>query len=337
LKCVGYDVDPLSVLMASCWTTPVPVDKIRLDADLVLKRARSFSVRDLELPWSDDATDAYARYWFADAQIVELTRLAQALRQTRVRSRDLLKLSLSRTVVTKERGASLARDVSHSRPHRVMDENDFDVYAGFLKSAQYVARNLAPDQITGQAKVSVGDATMRTGDYGSFDAAVTSPPYLNAIDYIRGHRLSLIWFGHDVASLSAVRSSQVGSERALAYAPFDVSRFVREEQGRPIGDRYVGWLRRYATDMLDVVQNLGRVVRRGGLVVVVVGNSTIRGASFDNAGVIEQCAAEASLTLRRRTEREIPPRRRYLPPPGGSSALRQRMRSESVLTFVREA
>ena len=30
---------------------------------------------------------------------------------------------------------------------------------------------------------------------GSVDLTVTSPPYLNAIDYLRGHKMSLVWMG----------------------------------------------------------------------------------------------------------------------------------------------
>ena len=41
--------------------------------------------------------------------------------------RDCLWLALSRIIVTKHVGATLAWDVSHSRPHKVRTENDFDV------------------------------------------------------------------------------------------------------------------------------------------------------------------------------------------------------------------
>src|ERR1700674_1198141 len=337
LECVGYDIDPLAVLMASGWTRPVQEYKLLHDSHALIDRAKDLRPEDVELPWTDEATDAFARYWFAEPQFDALARLSVALRQTRLQSRDLLKLCMSRVVVTKDRGASLARDVSHSRPHKVMDRNDFDVYEGFLRASRQVARNLEPDLIKGSARVAVGDAKGLSERAGSFDAAVTSPPYLNAIDYVRGHRLSLIWLGYDVASLSTARSSQVGSERSLATTPFDISAFVRLDRGRTIGDRYVGWLRRYTTDMLQVMRTLQHLVRPGGQVVIVVGNSTIRGASFDNAGIIEECAKTTGLSLTRRRERAIPAQRRYLPPPEGGAGLGQRMRAESVFSFARDA
>jgi hypothetical protein len=336
LDCVGYDIDPLAVLMASSWTSLIPAYRLLHDANIAVERARSIQARDVTLPWHDDATDDFARYWFAEPQFGALARLSQVLRHSRLSSRHLLRLAMSRLIVTKDRGASLARDVSHSRPHRVMDVNTFDVYSGFLRAARQIAHSLEPELIRGSARVSIGDARALDERPHSFDAAITSPPYLNAIDYIRGHRLVLIWFGHPLLSLREVRSRQVGSERSLAEAPFEVARFVQRAPSHLLEDRYVGWLRRYATDMLEVMQQLHRTVRRSGRVVVVVGNSTIRGANFDNAGVLQECANRVGLVMRQRREREIPARRRYLPPPGGGSPLGDRMRSESVLTFVVE-
>ena len=48
---------------------------------------------------------------------------------------------------------------------------------------------------------------------GIADLVVTSPPYLNAIDYLRGHKLSLVWMGHQIEELRELRSANIGSER----------------------------------------------------------------------------------------------------------------------------
>lgn len=337
LQCVGYDIDPLAVLMARCWTTPVASHRLLHDAHIIVERASTISDHKAVVPWRDGETDDFARYWFGERQLIDLAKVAEVLRHTRLRTRDVLRLCLSRLVITKDAGASLARDVSHSRPHRVADTSDFDVMANFIRSARQVARAMEPEGIKGTSRVQLGDARQVADDASSFDIAVTSPPYLNAIDYLRGHRLALIWLGFDIPSLRQARSDQIGSERSLETAPFDVLPFVRHVDGKEPAERYVGWLRRYATDMSQVLTALRRVVRQSGKVIIVVGNSVIRGSEFDNAGVIARCAEDLSLELVDRWERAIPPRRRYLPPPSGESALAQRMRSESVLTFARPA
>jgi len=334
-NCVGRDIDPLAVLMTRAWTSQIPVYRLVHDAAEIIRRAKGFSTDEAALPWKDDETDRFARYWFADQQIDSLARLAAALKACRYNSRDILRVCFSRLIVTKDRGASLARDVSHSRPHRVARTNDFDVYGAFMRAARLVATRLEPDAIRGCAEVEVGDARdLPSHVVGKFDAVMTSPPYLNAIDYLRGHRLALIWFGHTVAELQEVRGRSTGAERALSASPIDVEPFIAEQVGRPLPDRYRGWIRRYARDTAETLACMGSVIKPGGSVMVVVGNSMIRGASVDNAGIVVRCGERSGLKLVEALERDIPPRRRYLPPPSGDSPLAQRMRSESVLTMT---
>src|SRR6202030_29435 len=114
-------------------------------------------------------------------------------------------LSLSRIIITKDQGASLDHDVSHSRPHRVMVSSDFDVLPAFERSIRKVRRLLLLAPPPGNADVRLGDArSLKSIGNGTVDAVLTSPPYLNAIDYIRGHRLSLIWLGYKVSDLREI-------------------------------------------------------------------------------------------------------------------------------------
>ena len=132
---------------------------------------------------------------------------------------DGVQVGLSRSGITREQGASLARDTSHSRPHRVADASTYDVNEGFERSALQLAKRIeeqwhrnATDQA--QAIVQMGDARqIRLLDH-SVDAIMTSPPYLNAIDYMRGHRMSLVWLGHRIADLRSIRSNTIGAERS---------------------------------------------------------------------------------------------------------------------------
>jgi hypothetical protein len=168
---------------------------------------------------------------------------------------------------------------------------------------------------------------------GEFDVAITSPPYLNAIDYLRGHRMSLIWLGFEVDELRSIRSNEIGAERASKSAPFSLSKHVALESGQSLPGRYRGWVNRYASDMYHTIGSLRKLVRARGQIVIVVGNSLLRGASIDNAGIIEDCALRFGLRLAGRTTREIPARRRYLPTPARGNPLAKRMREETVLTF----
>ena len=337
LQCVGFDIDPLSALISKVWTSRVDAFGIEAKAIKTVEDAKSLSVNEVSLP-DDKDTAAFVAYWFAPAQIDALGRLAAVIRREDTPENDLLAVAFSRIIISKEMMASLARDTSHSRPHRVASHNDFDAYAGFLRSARYVAKRLLPDKIDGSADVRLGDARRLDGvENSSFDLAITSPPYLNAIDYMRGHRLTLVWLGYKLDSLRKIKSENVGIEKALpvSQASLDVTPFVKKKKDSRIEARHIGWILRYATDMKAVLIQLKRIVKPDGEAVLILGNSFLRGAFIDNAGITETLAISVGFRLMDRTSRNIPARRRYLPPPrnDAQSALDFRMRTETVLTF----
>ena len=336
LWCVGCDIDPLAVLMARAWTTSLDTRQICADAKNLVQAAKTLPAGTVERT-NDSETERFISYWFAPQQEVALLRLATVLQRQDEPMKGTLTVALSRIIISKEKMASLARDTSHSRPHKVAHSNDFDVYAGFLRSARQVAARLEPHLIEGQADIRCMDArTLETLEDESFDLALTSPPYLNAIDYLRGHRLALVWLGYSMGLLREIRSASIGAERTMpeARTPEDISRFVIERDGATIDSRHRGWIRRYASDMNAVLRQLARVVKRNGQVVLVLGNSFLRGVIIDNASLIGTLADSIGFHLQDRHVREIPARRRYLPPPGnGQGALDFRMRTETVLTF----
>ena len=335
-ECVGVDIDPLAVTMSQVWTSPLDPNGIRDDAAHLVERAEALSSDAVDRP-ADPETRDFISYWFAAQQEDALARLTTVLaRHDRATTRALM-IALSRIIVSKEMMASLARDTSHSRPHRVAKENDFDVYAGFRRAAQLVANRLLPDRILGSADIRLGDARTLDGiGDDEFDLVLTSPPYLNAIDYIRGHRLALVWLGHAMASLRHTRASSVGAERILSESStsLEVSDYLTKADGSTITSRHLGWIRRYAVDMQAVLRQIYRTVKPTGHVVVVIGNSFIRGTRVNNAELIQALAMEIGFHVHDRHTREIPARRRYLPPPGdGKNALDTRMRIETVLTL----
>jgi hypothetical protein len=291
-------------------------------------------LRSARLPWidADSETRDFIAYWFAARQRGQLRRLGGLLLGKRGPIADVLRVGLSRTIITKDSGASLARDVSHSRPHRVTDSNSYDVYAGFLTAVRRVAE-LVDRPVAGSASVKLGDARRlpRALD-GSVDLVITSPPYLNAIDYMRGHRLSLVWLGYQLSALRSVRSSAVGAERA----PDSLDTASVAPRYKALTPRQQSMLNRYAQDMCVFMGEIARKLRPKGEAIIIVGDCTIRGAYVRNSVVVARAAERAGLKLVDRKSRRLPADSRYLPPPsGGTGPLSKRMKSEIVLRLAK--
>ena len=338
---IGFDVDPLAVLMSKVWTRSLRTSMLTKQCKTVIREASALKSSDVFLPWidGDEDTSKYIDFWFAESQREQLRKLAHLLAGKRGPINYALQLAISRTIITKKTGASLAWDVSHSRPHRVKKDNDYDVFAGFESAVSKIAEEIDRTPQNSNATVRIGNAR-RLGRIanGSVDAVITSPPYFNAIDYIRGHRLSLVWLGYQVGKLRQIRSGSVGSEKGVSQRRFDhLSKNLLDDFDFPTDlDESTGaHFRRYIMDMTKVIGEISRILKPRGLGVLVVANSNIHGQTVDNAGIIKAIARNLGLREVNCIEREIPSIRRYLPPPTATAqeSLQKRMRFESILTL----
>ena len=340
LDALGYDMDPLAVLMAKVWTTPCDVASALDVLPGFLEATRGRDPDRIRLHWidNDQETKDFIDYWFGSKQIFALRQIAGEIRthaELEPAWLNLYKLALSRIIVTKEQCASLARDTSHSRPHKVAESSNFDVISAFERSVRSIAGRLSASPLKKSGVVRLGDARLlnEVGD-NSIDAVLTSPPYLNAIDYIRGHRLALVWLGYRVGELRTIRSNSIGSERGPDEKRVVVDRVkIKQAMGDLSGlpKRFSGMIDRYADDIRLVMAEVARVLKPHGRATFVVGDNCLRSIFILNSGAVSQAAAIAGLREIKRSCRDLPNASRYLPL--SSSSLSKRMRTEIVLTF----
>ncbi len=346
-QAVGFDLDPLAVLMSRVWTTPISENQLDVWADRVLREAQTTKERTTRLDWidGDEETESFVEYWFGESQRAELRQIAYVLSRygsgdckEDAASLDLIRLALSRIIVTKEPCASLARDTSHSRPHKVLESSPFEVIPALDRSIRMLRKRLIGQPPSAAAGVEPGDArNLGTVGTRSVDAVITSPPYLNAIDYLRGHRLSLVWLGHGLKELRRIRSSSIGAERG----PDDRNvhhLFSRMKQ--TMGDlaqlpsRYRLMIDRYVEDLYRMMSEVARVLRPGGTATLIVGNSCLKGTFVRNAAGVAEAAKMVGLVPTKTFERTLPDSRRYLPVTKGGQ-LGRRMRTETICDFCR--
>ncbi len=347
-RAIGFYLDPLAVLMAKVWTTPLDDAVVARLAKDVLSNAKSLRGT-IDLPWidEDEETRQFIDYWFAESQRTDLRRLAYALsgldrprlQAEKRAAADLLRLALSRIIITKDQGASLARDVSHSRPHKVTETSSFEVFPAFERAVRQIRRLLASTPQAGQVDVGLGDArSLSSVANGAIDVVLTSPPYLNAIDYMRGHRLSLVWLGHRLTDLRRIRSDSIGSERGPEQ-PHTAHLFKAIQQAMgPMDElprRRASMVARYAEDVYRLMSEVARVLKPEGKAILVVGNSCLKRVFIRNSDGVIKAASMVGLRLLQQAERELPNSSRYLPMPlDMDEPLGKRMRTETILTFA---
>jgi len=348
-EAIGYDRDPLAVLIARSWLTNVKPDDVESKAANVLVKARS-RARDMKIAdayprAADDETRAFVRYWFDTTNRIQLTALSDSISRLHDPSfRDLMWCAFSRLIITKTIGVSLAMDVSHSRPHRSYEKAPINAFDRFERAVNQVIKsspfsNTNTDYSAGS--MGFADARKLPIRDNSVDMVITSPPYLNAIDYIRGHKFSLIWMGHSLEKLRGVRTTNVGTEIVATTEEGDTATEHIMQMMCSVNNlskRHAGMLRGYVRDMRAVLSETKRVLRSGGKAVFVVGNCNLREAFVQNSKCIEGLSSELGMDVKNIRSRPLPENRRYLPPPGSlnaGKALRKRMREEVILTLLK--
>lgn len=344
-RAVGMDVDPLAVLISKVWTTPVDPSEVAERAAGVLAAARgrrAFRAAESFPPGCDQETRGFLEFWFdhrARSQLLSLSLEIGRVDDPDVR--DALWCAFSRLIITKESGASRARDLSHSRPHRAFERAPSEPFSGFVSAARHVAANCI-DAGAGDrgpaARARGGDARRMPLRSKSVDLVLTSPPYLNAIDYMRSSKFSLVWMGRSVGELRRIRSASVGAEVGMYEETDGVKRVMSCLDLRPrLGRRDEAVLARYIHDMRRIVGETARVLSSGGRAVYVVGENTVRGTFVRNSRIVEKIALEAGLRPASRRSRRLQDSRRYLPPPSArGAAMGGRIRREVVLTLEKD-
>jgi len=135
--------------------------------------------------------------------------------------------------------------------------NGIDVFANFYKKISNMMdtireiRNIVKKQP--KVKVLHGDARFLEIDSNISNLIVTSPPYVNALDYYRVHMYNMLWLGMDY---NGFRRHEIGG-----HSHFIANRFRL--------------LSEYLADMLRSMIEMNRVLRKGGICVIAIGNSSL--------------------------------------------------------------
>lgn len=346
---IGFDIDPLAVLISKVWTTTFDSEEILDEADDVLEGAltefKNIPVGDAYPERADQETRDFIRYWFDGYARRQLTALSFEISHLECETtRDVLWCAFSRLIISKQSGASRAMDLSHSRPHRSFDTAPEKPFNRFLSSVERVIANGIDKRMSDRGpkpRIKIGDARELALPDKSVDLVLTSPPYLNAIDYVRCSKFSLVWMGYNIVDLRQVRAGSVGTEAAQESLLDDkevrsiVAALGLQPKLEKRNERILG---QYIHDMRGAICEVGRVLSATGKAVYVVGENTLRGTYIRTSVIVSKLAELAGLSMKQRRIRTLPANRRYMPPPSpghSGGTIQARMRREVVLTFAR--
>lgn len=343
---IAVDIDPLALHVCHVKTTPLPLLETAETGRKIISRVKSklyepsSDVLSLQL---DSKTREFVDYWFGPEAQHELSLLLEeihAVSDDPIRS--FLSLTLSAIIITKSGGVSMAFDLAHTRPHKVADKKYRSPIKDFEKRFQRNLRSLADLPQAGiTPAICMGNAQAVPLQANTVDLIVTSPPYpSNAIDYMRAHKFSLVWFGYSIDSLSQLRKAYIGSEAVNGVEreslPYDTQRVIADLSAQDQRKGQV--LVRYYSEMTRVIREMYRVLKPGKAAIMVVASSKIKGIDTNVQGCLAEIGQSAGFEVPLIGVRRIDRNRRMMPArqqTDAASQIENRMHEEYVIGFFK--
>ncbi len=374
-KGIGFDIDPLALLVAHVKTTPLDPFLAAKIGYSIVKEATHLRTENADDLWRiknrwTRKTSEFVDYWFMEESQLELLALSAAIHGfSNGDFQSFFRLIFSSIIITKSGGVSLARDLAHTRPHRakIIFSPSGEILEGerLLEEANprinHISKKLkspihefekkldkAIEGLRQMKNAQKSDAFLLHGDAqalplqaNSVDLIITSPPYAsNAIDYMRAHKFSLVWFGHSIESLGQTRKKYIGGEATddscfeqLAEVPRRIVKAVGMEDKRK--GRV---LHRYYSEMKRMLQEMQRVLRPGRAAVIIVGSSLMRGKDTETGQCLAAIGQSVGLKLIHIGRREIDRNKRMMPAGhkvDPESQIQRRMHQEFVIGFIK--
>ncbi|MHA2601624.1 MAG: TRM11 family SAM-dependent methyltransferase [Candidatus Thorarchaeota archaeon SMTZ1-83] len=299
---VGIDIDPMARLITKTKTTPIDDNVLRKAQERVIRAIGERRGNPKHMPHIPEFN--YRDTWFREHVLRELGVILESILQTGFSESvtDFLRVVFS----------SIIRDVSNADPHctrTVIRKNlvkkiePGDTLGWFCTTLSRQIEGmrellqLGNLQEFGTVQVPEGNAIETGLDDESITLAVTSPPYINAVDYPRTHQLEMYWLGlAEEGPLSRMKRRYIGTETVYKreYEQLRVSGLetldpilvkIFEQDPRR---SYITY--KFFEDMKLQFQEMARVLEPSGRYCVAIGNNVIRGVEVPSHEVLCEIA-----------------------------------------------
>ncbi len=304
---VGIDVEPFARYLSKVKTTPLDsklLDKLSTELLNKIVKYTPEQVNKEDLP-----VFPYRDNWFQESMLYELTFIKKQIDKLAcpVEIKDFFYVCFSsiirfvsnadnnctRTVVRK----NLNKNISPTIALKKFSENLLH-----YKEKMKVFSSMVPKGIRVDFPADMDAKQTHYAD-NTFDFSLTSPPYVNAVDYPRTHQLELYWLGLVSGSLTPLKKQHIGTESvsAKAYRQLHLSGIeIADKKMESIFEKdprraYIAY--KYLMEMKANLEETYRILKRGGRYALVVGNNKIKGEIFENWRYLMEMAENVGFSV----------------------------------------
>ncbi len=320
---IGIDIDPLSALISKVKTTKINIEKLLKIADWLKKNVGN-SPKELFVP--DCQT---LEHWFTKEATNKLSVIRTLINnvtdnfgeKTEIKDiQDLLIICFSSIIrrVSNADNESQKTYVSHTKI-----KQPEEVFTLFFSQLDYFIKritefSLSPNLKPSEIIVSSSSNSLTHILKGrKADLAITSPPYIKAIDYIYNQMVELFWIG-DLFQMQTqnlqndkktqyIGNKQIPKKEFIGYSPF-ISKVSIElldnklqqvfEKDEKNGHKHSYITYKYFAEMEKHFAEMSKCLKPQAHYVMVVGNSKVSGIYFETADFLVTIAERNGFKLK---------------------------------------
>jgi hypothetical protein len=347
---VGVDIDVLAGILSELKCEPYSVERYakwkerfipRLDRQLSqvsaswTEKVRLMPGRNLQIGKLNLSVPDFSNltYWFppqVSAALAAISDLAHRCHDSHYEK--LILISLSASILAKwPHTLSYAMDVDHTRPHRRIQKISLQRVRGtFVARLERCIKCLGGLRTAYDDVFRLGNASSRViypqdartaasivGNE-SQSLVVTSPPYFNAVDYPRAHRLSVCWMNGHAPEQLVSRRNYIGLRYGQKLDEYEWLRkhpTIRRRIPLPIRDDHSLAQRvcAFFSDLDDVLKETWKMLQPGGHGVYVIANNIIKSERLASHLILADLAMARGFVVKSSDRRQIAQLRRRFP------------------------
>ena len=202
-----------------------------------------------------------------------------------------------------------------NKPTRDLKKNPIDPFVAFSRqvtsmirgNASFYALLKGKGFFEHRSEVYCTDARTIPVKDNSAALVVTSPPYVTSYEYADLHQLTAFWFSY-IENLSHFRKKFIGTayhrEKALSSHSKIAQNIYQEllKQGKKKAEEVAT----YFGEMYQVFKEIKRVLKKGGRVCIVIGDTKLKGVDIRNTEVFIEQLFGLGFQMEDIIKREIP-------------------------------
>lgn len=294
-KALGIEIDSFGKILTKTKTTPLSPEEQKSILKFTDNLNSSFIIPDIK----------NINHWFSEENCKKLGIIRCGIDKIESEKvKNFLQVALASII----RKSSFADEVS-PKPYvskKYPKKQISNVIGLFKKNLQSNLENIKllkkESNNTFEPEIIGNDARKITYDK-KIQLIVTSPPYINAFDYVRTLRLENLWLGLETEEdLLNVKKQHIGTESFSVRSAInkEILKFIDDKtmkKIKEIDEKRYKVVVNFFNDMKDHLEESYNILKKNGVYVLVVGNSKIRGMDINTSDILTKIAINIGFEL----------------------------------------